>query len=507
MELGDKMSANQPKMQQVLNLIWGICDSLRGPADSEEIQRIVLPLFFLKAILDQNIEERENFIKENGIDEKDLEGDFGLLRFIIPKDARFSYILKAATKNDSVNRLLRAFRVIEQNNPELDGLFSDAELIIERLNSKSLMERHFQDVIWQFSTLDLRPSSLGKDTEVGEIFIQLIQLFASASGRKSGEYYTPPSITRLLTELLDPIDGDEIYDPACGTGSFLISLLKNVKKSKSNSNYTSLYGQEINLSTHNLAIMNVILNGVAHSDIKRGDTILAPAFVNVDSHSLKKFDIVVSNPPFSFTAHGDVNFKDDSWGRFQWGIPPKSRSDFTFISHMLCSLKENKGRMGVIVPHGVLFRGAAEGTIRTNILNDNLLDAVIGLPHNMFYGTGIPAAIMIFRKDKIDKRVFFIDASNEFLSGKRQSTLSEESISKVSETYRAKIEVDGYARNVSFKEIIANDFNLNISRYIDDYKEEDDINLDLEKAKREELQRKLKTLECDMENFLSQLIK
>jgi type I restriction enzyme M protein len=464
-------------------------------------------LFFLKAISDQNIEESDNFIKEHGVDEEDLEDYFSLFRFIIPEEARFSYILNSTAKDCSVDRLLRAFRLIGQNNPELSGIFYDAEFIIERVNSKNLMEGYFQSVLRKFSTFDLRPSSLRKGTEVGDIFIQLIQLFASESWRKGGEYYTPASVTRLLTELLDPINGDEIYDPACGTGSFLISLLNNVKKSKSEPNYTSLYGQEINSSTHSLAIMNVILNGVLCSDIKSGDTILAPAFVNEDSHSLKKFDIVISNPPFSSPAHGGDNYKKDPWGRFQWGIPPKSRSDFIFISHMLCSLKENEGRMGVIVPHGVLFRGAAEGTIRTNILNDNLLDAVIGLPHNLFFGTGIPAAIMIFRKDKIDKRVFFIDASKEFLSGKRQNTLPEESISKISETYRDKIEVDGYSKNVSFEEIIENDFNLNISRYIDDYKEEDDINLDLEKAKREELQRKLKTLECDMDNFLSQLVK
>jgi type I restriction enzyme M protein len=311
----------------------------------------------------------------------------------------------------------------------------------------------------------------------------------------------------LLTELLDPINGDEIYDPACGTGSLLISLLNNVKKSKSEPNYTSLFGQEINFLTHSLAIMNVILSYAPHSVIKSGDTILAPAFTNSDSHSLKKFDIVVSNPPFSFTAHGDENYKEDPWDRFKWGIPPKSRSDFTFISHMLCSLKENKGRMGVIVPNGVLFRGAVEGKIRTNILNDNLLDAVIGLPHNMFFGTGIPAAIMIFRKDKIDKRVLFIDASKEFISGKRQNGLSEDNISKISETYRARLEVSGYARNVPIEEIRANDFNLNISRYIDDYKEEEDINLNLELEKRAELQCKLKALECDMDNFLSKLIK
>jgi type I restriction enzyme M protein len=494
------MSVNQLNQLQVLEIIWSINDLTRGRVDIEDSRDIVLPLFFLKALSDQYDVEYEKVVNEHGHIGEDINYFSDFFSFFVPKEARFSFLLESLAIEDNANRLKRAFRSLEENNPALFDLFHDAELMIERLSSKRITDDYFRKLIEIYSKIDLRPRSLSRGAGIGGIFLYLIQRYASASGKKSGEIYTPESITRLLSGLLVPSEGDEIYDPACGSASLLVSLFNAVSERKDNSNCAHIYGQEIYISNYNIARMNLILNGAVGSHIECGDTIKNPAFLN--SGHLKTFDIVASVPPFSMNTRGNEYATNDFLDRFKWGIPPKSKSDYAFISHMLASLKEDKGRMAVVVSHGVLFRGAAEGRIRTNIINENLLDAVIGLPQNLFLGTSIPTAIMIFNKRKDDDNVFFIDASKEYKAGKNQNSLSEDNIYKILEAFKERTEIDSFARNVSIREIIDNDFNLNISRYIDDYKVEEDLDLEVELAKRESLQSELKALESEMDNFL-----
>ena len=504
------MSISQSAQNKLLKIIWDVNDLTRGRVDVEDNKGIVLALFFLKTLSDQYEMKCENHktdcgdVIEEGIAES-IECFSNSFTFVVPQEARFSFLLKSLASNDNAHLLATAFSSLEQSNSALFGLFSDAELLIQRLSSRRIDDGYFGELIKVYSKIDLRTTSFNKGNEVGELFIQLIQRYASASGKKGGEYYTPQSITRLLTQLLEPNVGDEIYDPACGSGSLLASLFNSVKESANNHSVV-LYGQEKNISTYNLARMNLILNGVGDNHIYCGDTIANPAFLDSNSNQLKRFDIVTSNPPLSLSDWGTEYAANDTFGRFKWGIPPKSKGDYAFISHMLASLKEDTGRMAVVVPHGVLFRGSAEGKIRTNIIGENLLDAVIGLPQNLFLGTSIPTAIMIFSKRKADETIFFIDASKEYVAGKNQNSLSEENVCKIHRAFKARGEINGYSRNVSIGEVIENDFNLNISRYIDDFEEEDDLDLDEELVKRKALQCELKTLECEMDNFLFQII-
>lgn len=505
------MSISQSVQNEMLKTIWNINDLTRGRVDVEDNKGIVLALFFLKAMSDQYEIELENLKAEcSNVNEEDIDESIeffsDLFPFVVPKEARFSFLLKSLESNENANLLANAFSSFERSNPELFGLFSDAELFIQRLSSRRVDDKYFLDLINVYSKIDLHTTSFNKNNELGEMFIQLILRYDSVSGKKSGEYHTPQSITRLLTQLLEPSVGDEIYDPACGSGTLLASLFNSVKEHSDNPYSVVLYGQEKNISIYNIARMNLILNGVVDKHIYCGDTIANPAFLGSNSNQLKTFDIVVSNPPFSLSDWGTEYAANDTFCRFKWGIPPKSKGDYAFISHMLASLKEDTGRMAVVVPHGVLFRGSAEGKIRTNIIGENLLDAVIGLPQNLFSGTSIPTVIMIFSKQKTDENIFFIDARKEYVAGKNQNSLSEENICKIHRVFKARGEINGYSRNVSIREVIENDFNLNISRYIDDFKEEDDLDLDAELVKRNALQCELKTLECEMEEFLFQII-
>jgi type I restriction enzyme M protein len=307
-----------------------------------------------------------------------------------------------------------------------------------------------------------------------------------------------------MAELVDPQDGDEICDPACGSASLLMKCGRQVQMNFKGSRRYALYGQEAIGSTWALAKMNMFLHGEDNHRIEWGDTIRNPKLVDGDD-TLKRFDVVVANPPFSLEKWGYERAEGDKFGRFRRGIPPKTRGDYAFVLHMIETLKPKAGRMAVVVPHGVLFRGAAEGKIREKLIEENLLEAVIGLPEKLFYGTGIPAAILVFRRRKADKDVLFIDASHEFKDGKNQNELSDEHISKVIAAYRARKNSDKYARLVTLEEIKENEYNLNIPRYVDTFEEEAAIDLPAVRAKREKLKKELAVLEAQMNGYLEEL--
>ena len=324
--------------------------------------------------------------------------------------------------------------------------------------------------------MDLRPSRVTEDI-IGECYIYLISRFASDAGKKAGEFYTPSAVSGLLAKLAAPKPGDTICDPACGSGSLLIRAAQEV-----GSDNFALYGQEVNGATWALARMNMFLHSKDAARIEWCDTLNSPALVEGDH--LMRFDVVVANPPFSLDKWGAEHAGDDPYKRYWRGIPPKSKADYGFITHMIEIAKRQSGRVAVIVPHGVLFRGGAEGKIRQALIEENLLDAVVGLPANLFTTTGIPVAILIFDRSREQggmnearKDVLFIDASKEFNPGKTQNVMDETHISKVLETYRSRAEIERYSHRASPAEIAENDFNLNIPRYVDTFEAEEEIDV------------------------------
>jgi type I restriction enzyme M protein len=332
---------------------------------------------------------------------------------------------------------------------------------------------------------------------IGDSYEYLISNFAGDAGKKGGEFFTPSQVSSLLAMLVQAREGDEIYDPTCGSGSLLIKAAKEI-----GSNNFALYGQEKNGVTHALCRMNMFLHDINDATIAWGDTIRTPQILENDK--LKKFDVVVANPPFSLDKWGHDDVASDVYGRFEYGIPPKSKGDYAFIQHMIASLNE-KGRMAVVVPHGVLFRGSSEGRIRKELLDNNLLDAVIGLPSNLFFGTPIPACIMVFKKQKSSNDVLFIDASNDFDKGKNQNNLTAENLQKVVDTYNNRAQLEKYSHIASLEEIKENDYNLNIPRYVDTFEEEEPVDIEATKNTILELEQKRAELKDKMAEYLKEL--
>lgn len=331
----------------------------------------------------------------------------------------------------------------------------------------------------------------------------LIEKFASGAGKKGGEFYTPHEVSELLARLIAPKQGARICDPTCGSGSLLITVAEHVTdKAGKPSNDFSLYGQESNGDTWALSKLNMFLHGMDAAHIEWGDTINNPKLL--EGEKLMKFDVVVANPPFSLDKWGYDEAEADRFKRFLRGLPPKSKGDYAFILHMIDTTLPT-GKVGVIVPHGVLFRGGAEGRIRQALIEENLLDAVIGLPTNLFFGTGIPAAILIFNKARKRKEVLFIDASHEYQEGKKQNTLRIQDIEKVVDSYKKYQTIEKYAYCASIDELKENEFNLNIPRYVDTFEEEEPVDIKATQKEIEKLEGELVEVRKEMNKYLKEL--
>ena len=345
--------------------------------------------------------------------------------------------------------------------------------------------------------LDMSPSRVSEDV-IGNTYIYLIERFASGAGKKAGEFYTPHKVSELVAKLCAPKPGARICDPACGSGGLLIEAARVV----GGKNY-ALYGMEVNGGTWALARMNMFLHGADAARIEWCNTLTAPALVEDDR--LMKFNNVVANPPFSLDKWGAEDAETDDWKRFWRGVPPKSKGDYAFISHMVETALEKEGRIAVVAPHGVLFRGGAEGRIRQTLIEENLLDAVIGLPGNLFPTTSIPVAILVFdrAREKGGKRhrckdVLFVDASREYEANKNQNTLLDEHIKKILKTCKARKNVEKYAHVADFNEIKENDFNLNLPRYVDTFEEEEEIDIDAVQREIDQLEKELAKVRTEM---------
>lgn len=500
---------NTPVNQDEINkAIWNACDTFRGTVDPSIYKDFVLTMLFLKYISDVWQDHYDGYKKEYG-DEPELIAELmESERFVLPTAAGFYALYESRHEPGNGERIDQALHAIEETNgSKLKNVFQDIIFNTDKLGEEKQKNDILRHLLEDFAkpALNLRPSRVDKLDIIGNAYEFLIKNFAATGGKKAGEFYTPPEVSDLIAELLDPQEGDSICDPACGSGSLLMKCGRRVQEKTGGKRY-ALYGQEAIGSTWSLAKMNMFLHGEDNHRIEWGDTIRNPKLLD-NNGGLMHYDIVTANPPFSLDKWGhdpDLG-NSDPYGRFRRGIPPKTKGDYAFILHMIETLKPGSGRMGVVVPHGVLFRGSTEGKIRQKLIEENLLDAVIGLPEKLFYGTGISASLLLFSKEKSDSDVLFIDASREFKSGKNQNYLGTEEINKIVTTYREGKAVDKYAYLACLEEIQENDYNLNIPRYVDTFEEEDEIDLMAVRAERELLKRKLVDLEVEMDGYLEEL--
>ncbi len=443
--------------------LWEAANILRGPVDAADFKTYVFPLLFFKRISDVYDEEYETALAESGGDE-----EYALFpqnyRFQVPPGCHWEEV-RAVPVN--VGRALqRAMRGIETANPEtLYGIFGDAGWT----NKERLPDALLRDLVEHFSRIDLGNNAARADL-LGQSYEYLIKKFADATNKKAGEFYTPRSVVRLMVNILDPHAGDTIYDPACGTGGMLLEAIHHVRERREDDRtlWGRLFAQEKNLTTSAIARMNLFLHGAADFRVVRGDTLRSPAFLSGDE--LATFDCVIANPPFSLEKWGEEVWAKDPYGRNFAGMPPGKSGDYAWVQHMIRSMAPVKGRMAVVLPHGALFRMGKEGAIRRKILEMDLLEGVIGLGPNLFYGTGLAACILVFRsRKKRDRRnkVLIVDASKEFRTGRAQNELLPEHVERIHGWYRAFADVEGRARVVPLEEIAANDYNLNIPRYVE----------------------------------------
>lgn len=455
------MSESLITLNQLENHLWESANILRGPVDAADFKTYIFPLLFFKRICDVWDDEYQEIVADTG--DEQLAYFPESHRFQIPDNCHWSDVRAKATNVGAA--LQRAMREIEKANPEtLYGVFGDAQWS----NKDRLSDALLKDLIEHFSRLSFGNQHVNSDL-LGDAYEYLIKKFADATNKKAGEFYTPRSVVRLIIDILEPKEADTIYDPACGTGGMLLASVQHVKEKHGDVKrlWGKLYGQEKNLTTSAIARMNLFLHGIEDFQVVRGDTLRNPAFFEGDS--LATFDCVIANPPFSLEKWGEEVWMTDPFGRNFAGLPPSSSGDFAWVQHMVKSMADVSGRMAVVLPQGALFRKGAEGDIRQKLLEMDLVEAVIGLAPNLFYGTGLAACILVLRKRKPakhKKKVLIADASRLFRKGRAQNYLEPEHAAEILAWYKSFSDVQDCAKVVSLDDIKSEDWTLNISRYV-----------------------------------------
>ncbi len=496
MSRDEKQQIQQAELQKQL---WSIANTLRGNMDANDFKNYILGLIFYRYLSENLVNYVERtLLKDDGISyvdawKKDEYRD-ELKRYLI-EDSNMGYFIEAdnlwseliykiQTGKFDISMLSKAINSISdstlgnESEDDFENLFEDMDLNNSKLGrGEAERTKLISTIMLKINDIDFHHEDAEIDV-LGDAYEYLISIFAASAGKKAGEFYTPQQVSRILAKLvtINKSKLQSVYDPTCGSGSLLLRVGKETKVS-------SYYGQEFNSTTYNLARMNMLLHGISfkHFDIKNADTLENP------KHKDMKFDAIVANPPYSAQWSADPKFMEDERFSAYGKLAPKSKADFAFIQHMIYQLSDN-GTMAVVLPHGVLFRGASEGTIREYLIKEkNYLDAVIGLPANIFFGTSIPTCILVFKKCRENEdNILFIDASKDFEPGKNQNRLRDKDVNKIIETYKSRVEKPKYCHVAPLSEIAKNEYNLNIPRYVDTFEEEEEIDI---KAVQQDLKR------------------
>lgn len=514
--------------KDIENALMRGADSLRDTIDAANYKDYVLPIMFVKYLSDSYREEVEKLQQEyEGIR---LERQKRYLPFTVAEECSFQSLYDQRF-SENIGQLINvALRQIENDNyHQLAGVLSAVDYNSETtLGTREHKKAILCDLLEDFVNLDLRPSMIEtKDGQIaadviGDAYEYMIGQFASMAGKKAGSFYTPAAVSEIMARLVAVQPRERVYDPTCGSGSLLIKTAK-----RQNTNEVSIFGQEVNGSSVAMAKMNMYIHEIPDAKIAWGDTLANPIFKDSDGNLLT-FDAIVANMPFSkdkwasgFNPGGESSGKGkkefkmeaslDKFHRFDWGVPPASKGDWAFLLHMIASMSV-KGRIAAVAPHGVLFRGAAEGRIRQRVIEENLLDAVIGLPENLFYGTPIPACILVFKANRQTKDILFIDASKKdengnlrYIKAKNQNELGQKHVDDIIRAYTERKDVDKFAHVASPDEIKANDYNLNIPRYVDTFEEEELIDIEEVQTNIAKLKTEIAEAEAKMEAYLKEL--
>lgn len=505
------MTVTEKQRQQQAELhkrLWDIANDLRGNMDASEFRNYILGLIFYRFLSEKTEDVVEDLLKEDEITYKEAWEDEEFkealqdelttrIGFVVEPKYLFSRMIEEIEQNEfDIEKLSEAISAVESSTlgeaseDDFNHLFDDMDLTSSRLgNNVSARTKLISKVMLNLSTLPFVHSDLEIDM-LGDAYEYMIGQFAATAGKKAGEFYTPQQVSKILAEIVttDKENLRNVYDPTCGSGSLLLRVGRHA-------NVRHYYGQEYNSTTYNLARMNMLLHDVNYKafTIENGDTLEEPAFGGMN------FEAVVANPPYSAKWSSDPSFNDDERFSGYGKLAPKSKADFAFIQHMVHYLDDN-GTMAVVLPHGVLFRGAGEGTIRRYLIEQkNYLDAVIGLPANIFYGTSIPTTILVFKKSRTTDDVLFIDASQSFEKGKNQNHLTDDDVKKIVETFREREEIEKYSHAASMEEIEENEYNLNIPRYVDTFEEEEPIDI-------QALHEEIKSINKEMEEAEASLL-
>ncbi len=495
-KMGSKLTL--PQLEQFL---WKSADILRGKIDSSDYKKYIFGLLFYKRISDVWDEEYAKVMDEFK-DETIARADYNH-RFQVPKECRWSVVEERAENiGKKLNEVFE--KLANANSPKLDRIFEDLDFA----NKDRFPNETTQRLVNHFSQYNFGDTYINSDL-LGDAYEYLIKQFAADAGKKGGEFYTPREVERVIIQILKPHKKDHIYDPTVGSGGFLLEAFHYLKEKENEqvARTLYLYGQEINIGTFAIAKINMFLHGLDSADIQRGDTLANPQFLNPNG-SLKTFDICVANPPYSINDWEYEMFKSDKYGRIDgYELPPNKNADYAFVLHIIKSMNSN-GRAGIVLPHGVLFRGGSEGRIREQILKNDLIEAVIALPPKLFYGTGIPAAILIFNKNKPEShknKVLIIDADKDFSEGKNQNSLRVQDIAKIVKAYDNYEDVANYARVVDLQEVEVKEFNLNVRRYIEGGDKKEEVDVSAVRKELTTLEKERADIDKKVEGFMEEL--